>query len=329
MLTRKKNVFLLIPIILAFLPFARAEQLPRTPDLLPRCLVEAKVSVKRSDKPTTVTYNVTSCYWGNDAFAVKIARDDFALVGYESPASKTKKYWLRGWDNYLLVDNLLSDEGTNLFREAFVVAHMGIPYLCLNRYRMAIEDDGSEHAGSDGLHTVTYFPWNHQRVDENKEIYTRHLRAGLIEERVKFLPPSIPRSWDVWTTITRINGHIVDASYGFNVSKYEDFDSFRVVPARAYSQRITGIDKDTTITIEVTSLALSVRPFSRHDTPDKILGTLIRGLTPIRDPYEPKPTWDAVRSKFTRFFGFRIHHLVIGLAVAVLAWAAIRKYRLI
>jgi hypothetical protein len=330
MLTSKKNVFLLIPMILAFLPFARAEQLPRTPNLLPRCMIEAVVTVKRSDQPTTLTYKVTSCYWGNDALAVKVTRDDFAFLGYEVPQTKTLKYWIRGWDTDFFFDGPLAEDTGHIYHLARFYAHLGVLYTCLNYYRGKIEDDGSAHTGSDRRFIMTYSAWEHVSAEDGTEIFKRHRHLEFTKEFDSQMPESIPRVYDRFTTITLRSGHLREIAWGSKTfAQYEGYGAFGNIPARAFIQYSAKDIHYKDVTFSICSVVTSVHPYGPQDSLARILSRLASGLRPIHTPYSPTPTWYHVRIKVTNFFGFRIHHLVIGLAVAVLAWAAIRKFKLL
>jgi hypothetical protein len=309
---------------------ARAEQLPRTPDLLPRCLVEAKVSVKRSDQQTTLTYKVTSCYWGNDALAVKVTRDGFAFLGYEVPQKKTLKYWIRGWDTDFFFAGPLADDIGHIYHLARCFAHLGVLYTSLNYYRGKIEDDGSAHVGSDRRFIMTYSAWEHVSQKDGIELYKRHLHVQLTKEMDSRLPKMVPRTYDRFTTITLTSGHLREVAWGTDaIAQYEDYERFGIVPARASIQYLTKDEDYKDVTFSICSVVTSVHPYGPQDSMARILSRLASGLRPIPIFYSPTPTWYDFRIKVTNFFGLHIHHLVIGLAVAVLAWAAIRKFRLI
>jgi hypothetical protein len=310
---------------------ATAEELSRTPDLLPHCMIEAVVSVKRSDRPTTLTYEFTSCYWGNDALAVKVTRDGFAFLGYEVPQKKTLKYWIRGWDTDFFFAGPLADDIGHIYHLARCLAHLGVLYTSLNYYRGKIEDDGSAHVGSDRRFIMTYSAWEHVSQKDGTELYKRHLHVQLTKEMDSRLPKMVPRTYDRFTTITLTSGHLREVAWGTDaIAQYEDYERFGNIPARAFIQYLAKDEDYKDVRFVVCSVVTSVRPFGAHDRPDLIVGKLSKGIPRISGIfYTPPTSWDNFVSNLSRFFGYKKRALIIGSALAVCAVAAIRKFRLV
>jgi hypothetical protein len=311
---------------------ATAEELPRTPNLLPHCMIEAVVTVKKSDQPTTLTYKVTSCYWGNDALAVKITRHGFAFVGYEVPQTKTVKHWLRGWDkDFFISDGPLREDTGHIYHVAVKYAHLGALYDCLNYLRGRIEDDGSAHVGSDGTMRITYSAWEHTSAEDGTEIYKRLRSIELAEAADTTGSQSIPQRYDVFSTITLTNGHLREVALGRNtLAQYEGYGAFGNIPARAFIQSLDQYLDYKDIQYSISSVVTSVHPFGPHDRPDLVVGKLSKGI-PRNSGFfhSPRTGWVSFASNLRRVFGYKARVLVIGLAFAVCAVAAIRKFRLV
>jgi hypothetical protein len=305
------------------------EQPPPPRHLIPRCLVEAVVSKKLKDEPTSRTYKVTSVYWGSDAIAFRISRGDFTYVGYESAIEKTTKHWIRGWDRDVMAGDNLSD-CDGLCREAVVLAHLGVLYYAIKDFRSTVEDDGKPHTVFNGYIENTYYPWSHIVTTDGSELYVRRTHTVATEQFAKRLPSWIPPSYDSWTTITLTRGHVTTVNCPYPDATYEDYERFGIVPLRAYNQ-FSLADNDRVIFYEtsVCSIATSVRPLGPDDTPDKILPTLTRGLKQVRVPYKPPHPWTTFWTALRNSFAYRIRHIIVGLAIASLAWVAIRKLRVL
>jgi hypothetical protein len=309
---------------------AAAEQTPRPPrHLIPHCLIEAVVSKKLKDEPTSRTYKVTSAYWGSDAIAFRISRDDFTYVGYESAIEKTTKHWIRGWDRDVMNgDNLTDCDG--LCREALVLAHLGVLYYAIKDFRSTLEDDGTSHTVFDGYIEKTFYPWSHIVTTDGSELYVRRKHTVATEQFSQKLSSWIPRSFDSWTTITLTRGHVTTVDCVTPYATYEDYERFGIVPLRAYNRYwLRGNHGVIFYDTSVCSIATSVRPLGPDDTPDKILPTLTRGLKQVRVPYKPPQPWTTFWTSLRIAFARRIRHIIVGLAIASLAWVAIRKLRVL
>jgi hypothetical protein len=253
--------------------------------LIPRCLVEAVVSKKLKDEPTSRTYKVTSCYWGSDAMAVRISRDDFTYVAYTSTVEKTIKHWLRGWDEVVMISDRLVD-CEDLCWDTAVFAHLGVLYLSINYLRSSSEDEGTTRTVPNDFLETTFYPWEHQKLDAEKDLYTRRIHRAWAEYYYNSMPKENrpAKSWDAWTTITVHHGQVVKATWQRNlVVIYEDYDTFRIAPARVFTHYGGPDMKD----YEMCSIATSVRPLGPDDTPDKILPILTRDVKKVRPPFDP------------------------------------------